>query len=164
LRKKTPRKRPRPTAAKPKSARGKSPPPKIHLRDEGFLSPGERAVLKRLAARVVREEKHPATELSIWLTTDEEISTLNKRFLKRDGPTDVISFPDGEPHPDGALSLGDIAVSGETARRNARRYRHAFLDELRRLVVHGVLHLLGYGRKKGAAMRRLERRYAKMNV
>ena len=138
--------------------------PAIHLRDEGFLSPKERTELKRLAARVVREEQHPATELSLWLTTDEEISTLNKRFLGRDGPTDVISFPDEEPHPDGALPLGDIAISGDTARRNARRYKHAFFDELRRLVAHGVLHLLGYGHKKGAAMRRLERRYAKMNV
>jgi probable rRNA maturation factor len=162
--KKKPRKRPRPPAVKPKPARDESPLPKIHLRDDGFLPPEERAGLKRLAARVVREEKHPATELSLWLTTDEEIAKLNKRFLGRDGPTDVISFPDGEPHPDGALPLGDIAISGETARRNARRYRHAFLDELRRLVVHGVLHLLGHGHKKGAAMRRLEKLYAKMNV
>jgi probable rRNA maturation factor len=162
--KKPPRKRPRPPAVKPKSARGKLPLLKIHLRDDGFLSPEERAGLKRLAARVVREEQHPATELSLWLTTDEEISTLNKRFLKRDGPTDVISFPDCEPHPDGTLPLGDIAISGETARRNARRYRHAFFDELRRLVVHGVLHLLGHGHKKGAAMRRLEKLYAKMKV
>ncbi|UCF80357.1 MAG: rRNA maturation RNase YbeY [Acidobacteriota bacterium] len=162
MRKKTPRKRPRPPAVKPKSARSGSP--KIHLRDDGFLSPEERAGLKRLAARVVREERHPATELSLWLTTDEKISTLNKRFLKRDGPTDVISFPDGEPHPDGTLPLGDIAVSGETARRNARRYKHAFFDELRRLVIHGVLHLLGHGHKKDAEMRRLEKLYAKMKV
>jgi rRNA maturation RNase YbeY len=133
---------------------------KVHLLHGGFLSPRERAALRRLAAHVARAEGSPATELAVKLTDDAGITEVNAEFLKRPWPTDVISFPDGERRPDGALPLGDIVISVETARRNARRYRQTAFREIRRLAVHGILHLLGYSHKRDdAAMKRLERKY-----
>jgi probable rRNA maturation factor len=145
---------------------------RVYLSDEkGFLSSSRRAALRRLAAKVIRGESSPATEVSIRLAGDGEITAVNRRFLGRPWPTDVISFPDGEAMPDGTVSLGDVVISCETAARNARRYRHSLFQELRRLVVHGTLHLLGHSHAKHVReagnpeahrkMRRLERVYLK---
>lgn len=133
---------------------------KVYLLAGGCFSPKERAALKKLAAHIVRSEGSPATELTIKLTGDAGITEVNTKFLNRPWETDVISFPDGERRPDGSCPLGDIVISVETAARHARRYRHTAFEETRRLVVHGVLHLLGYSHKRDdRTMQRLERLY-----
>ena len=91
------------------------------------------------------------SEVSITLTDDAHIHELNKKYRGIDRPTDVLSFalresdePDiiyEEPHPD---VLGDIVLSVERAESQALEYGHSFRREIIFLIVHGMLHLLGY--------------------
>ena len=81
---------------------------------------------------------------NVVLVGDGAIRDLNRRFLKRDHPTDVLAFPLG----DGGEGIwGEVYVSEDRAREQAARYGVSFREELARLVVHGVLHLMGYDDK-----------------
>jgi len=84
-------------------------------------------------------------EVSIALLGDEEIRELNARYLDVDRPTDVIAFTLGE----GADAVGDVYVGVEQARRQARDLGVSLGEELARLVIHGVLHVLGYDHPEG---------------
>lgn len=85
--------------------------------------------------------------VSVLVTDDEEIRELNRNYLDHDYPTDVISFSmiEGEPiaSPEDAI-IGDVAVSVDTAMRQSIEYGTSFTDEVALLIVHGVLHILGY--------------------
>ena len=81
---------------------------------------------------------------TILLAGDERLRTLNRDFLDNDAPTDVLSFPAGEPAPGAGAYLGDIAISMPAARRQAAAGGHSVDAELQLLAVHAVLHLLGY--------------------
>ena len=78
-------------------------------------------------------------ELSVVLCSDAHIQSLNAQWRGKDSPTDVLSFPMGDE-----LVLGDLVVSLDTTARQARERGYADLDELRVLLVHGLLHLMGY--------------------
>ena len=101
-------------------------------------------------------------EISVLLTTDKRIRRLNREFRKKDTATDVLSFPAPEPVGVGTPSAGDLAISVETAARQAGEAGHALDAELEVLLLHGILHLAGYdheedqGRmaRKEAALRR----------
>lgn len=87
----------------------------------------------------------PEAELTIVLTDDTRLRELNRDYLGIDAPTDVLSFPASETDPEtGAHYLGDILVSVARARAQAEAAGHPLESELQLLVVHGVLHLLGY--------------------
>jgi len=75
---------------------------------------------------------------------ERAIQTLNRKFLKKNKPTDVLSFPLGEKAPDGKYYLGDIVISVPVAFRQAREKGHSLDREMRLLAIHGFLHLLGY--------------------
>jgi len=103
-------------------------------------------------------------EFAICLVSDRKMREFNRRYRDRDAPTDVLSFP-GEDTDGvaGVRYLGDIAISVDTAARQARRMKHSLDRELKLLALHGYLHLLGYDHEsdKGEMMRlqgRLERR------
>ena len=86
-------------------------------------------------------------EISILFIGDQRIRDLNHRFRDIDLPTDVLSFPQiltGELEIPGALVLGDIAISLETARFQSEEHGLSFEEELTLLLIHGILHLLGY--------------------
>ena len=84
-------------------------------------------------------------ELSVVLSSDERLADLNRRYLGVDAPTDVLAFPSGEVDPDtGMPYLGDVLVSYPRALAQAATGGHSVEEELQLLVVHGVLHLLGY--------------------
>jgi probable rRNA maturation factor len=78
-------------------------------------------------------------EISILVTTSDEVQQLNRHFRRKNKPTDVLSFPNGA---DGLA--GDIAISGDIAKDNARMLRHSALTEIKVLILHGVLHLAGH--------------------
>lgn len=95
------------------------------------------------------------------LTDDAAIRDLNRRYRRRNVPTDVLSFAQREgaafARPgDAAPHLGDVVISVETARRQAREHRLALREEVAHLLVHGILHLLGYDhvRKRDEAVMR----------
>ncbi len=113
------------------------------------------AALRRAALWTMRQEHCPPTgEVSIAVVDDAAITELNRRYLRRNHPPDVLAFPQDGP---GGL-LGDVVISAERAAAQAPRYRQPVARELRLLVIHGVLHLLGYDDTTPAAARRMRRR------
>ena len=80
-------------------------------------------------------------EVTVLLTTDIGIRKLNRRFRNKNSPTDVLSFPVEDPSHEIA---GDLAISVETAHRQAEEHGHKLSIELRILMLHGLLHLAGY--------------------
>jgi probable rRNA maturation factor len=87
-------------------------------------------------------------EVHVLLTGDRTIRELNRRFRDHDSATDVLSFPDGERLPTGRVLLGEIVVSVDAARRQARALGHDEVHEIQELVLHGTLHLLGYDHER----------------
>jgi len=93
-----------------------------------------------LSASVDRE-----SELSIVLEDDLFLQQLNQKYLGIDAPTDVLSFPAGHIDPDtNSVYLGDVIISIPRAQSQATAGNHTLADELQLLVVHGVLHLIGF--------------------
>lgn len=86
-------------------------------------------------------------ELSVLLTDDNEMQGLNRDYRGKDKPTDVLSFP-----MDDARLLGDVVISMDTAKAQARDLGVSLDDEVARLLVHGILHLLGYDHERGAIL------------
>jgi probable rRNA maturation factor len=130
-----------------------------------------RPPLEQFLARVREQLKLNGADLTVCLVSDAAIARMNETFRHKKGPTDVLSFPSGEPgaarrrsarprarssrslsrrslatrrSPPAAAFLGDIAISPATARRNAKKFRRTLPGELQILILHGVLHLLGY--------------------
>jgi probable rRNA maturation factor len=81
-------------------------------------------------------------EVHVLLTSDSEVKRLNKRFRQKNQPTDVLSFP-AMPNVSAAIA-GDLAISLDTAARQAARFGHTLRDEVRILLLHGTLHLAGF--------------------
>jgi probable rRNA maturation factor len=127
-------------------------------RQRGVRVPAAR--LEEFLRKVERLLRLPPRAVTVCLLSDAGIAAMNRRFRGCCGPTDVLSFPaDGDrrwtkgkpgrklaafPPGDSALYLGDIAIAPGVARRNARRAGRAAAEELRILILHGVLHLMGY--------------------
>jgi probable rRNA maturation factor len=122
--------------------------------------------LDRFLVHARRALSLPAEALTVCFVTDREIARWNRTYRGKIGPTDVLSFPSdarrtNQPmrraprntgrrrerrvfSPAGASYLGDIAIAPAVARRNARRLGRSFDREMRILILHGMLHLLGY--------------------
>jgi probable rRNA maturation factor len=103
-----------------------------------------------LARRVLEAERARDAMLSITFLPRRAMAALNARHLGHRGATDVISFAFA-PAGDRAPVVGDIYISPEVARENARRHGVGIREELARLVVHGTLHVLGYDHPEGEA-------------
>ena len=114
--------------------------------------------LSRVPARLA------PSSYSVCMLSDRGIRRYNKQFRRRDEATDVLSFPAGRAGQGkrGRNSyLGDILISAETAQVNARRYGLRLEDEIKTLVVHALLHLLGHDHERdNGAMARRERQWA----
>ena len=88
-------------------------------------------------------------EISIRLTDDGEVQTLNAQYRGKDKPTNVLSFADGGPAaPEAPRALGDVVIAFETTAAEAEAARIALADHLAHLVVHGTLHLLGFDHER----------------
>ncbi len=86
-------------------------------------------------------------EINILLMGDADIRQLNKEFRNNDYPTDVLSFPqnsDEDPYIPDEIILGDIAISLDKAKIQAKEHALSFKEEIILLLIHGILHLLGY--------------------
>ena len=125
--------------------------------------PVARRPLQEFQERVRRELGFPAGSVTIQLVSDTAMARLNEKFRNKQGPTDVLSFPANGARPSAlAEYVGDIAISPETARRNARRFSRSLRLEMRILILHGMIHLAGYDHETDhGEMDRFERRLRK---
>jgi probable rRNA maturation factor len=115
--------------------------------------------LARIARTVMAAEGCPANaELSVVIGDDEWIQDLNRTYLMKDAPTDVLAFPQDAAHTVGTPLLGDVAISAETAARQAEQAGHSLEEELVILLIHGILHLTGWSDETPARRRRMMRR------
>ena len=118
--------------------------------------------LRELAARTLLAEGKASCELSLSFVEEEEIADLHLRYMGEEGPTDVLSFP-MEDQDDGVELLGDVVIAPAVAARNNPDVE----AELRLLLVHGILHLLGHDHEDAGdrtAMWTLQERYTGMSV
>jgi len=139
----------------------------IDVTDEQSL-PVDTAGLRRLAEVVLAGEGLPDdTEVSIVFTSDEVIAAYNRRFMERDGPTDVLAFPlerlqpgtiPDRPPDAPPLVLGDVVIAPGRVAAQAERLGTTFESEMALMVVHGLLHLLGYDHVDDADAELMERR------
>lgn len=120
------------------------------------------AKIKRTAEKILRLLDRQSAELSLALVGNEEIRELNRRYRNKPTPTDVLSFPADEPANPRARLLGDVVISVEQAAIQARRARRTLEAEIDWLLIHGILHLLGYDHERSAKeakiMRALEKK------
>jgi probable rRNA maturation factor len=132
-----------------------------------------RRPLEHFLRRLQRELGLHQSGVTVALVSDAEIARMNETFRKKKGPTDVLSFPAAARPGPRSLSratikpkagefLGDIAIAPATARRYARKHGRTLPAELRVLILHGVLHLMGYDHETDRGeMDRVERRLRK---
>jgi probable rRNA maturation factor len=147
----------------------------IHYRNAVARSGVDGRALVGVAKQLVAAAGQPDATLSLTLVNDRAIQQLNREHRGADRPTDVLSFPllddaaaNGARHANGALGqpermLGDVVISVETARRQAAGYDAPLQAEIYRLLIHGLLHLLGHDHHEAGerrTMRAQERRLA----
>ncbi len=154
-------------------------PVDVFAADEQSDEPVDTGRWARLAGNVLEAEGvRGDAEVSLLFVDETAMAELNKRFLGRDGPTDVLAFPIDEDVYEGARSadslgpgpgvdpelaelptiLGDVVLCPAVAKRNAPRHAGTYDDELALLVVHGILHLLGMDHADGDEAAAMERR------
>lgn len=99
-------------------------------------------------------------ELTITFATDEEITPLNRRYRKRNAPTDVLSFAmrEGRRLAKDSSILGDIVISIGRAKEQAKVFGASFKEEIELYVIHGILHLAGYDDEKPAAEKKMRKK------
>jgi rRNA maturation RNase YbeY len=121
-----------------------------------------RRKLKATALAILRLVREEEAELSIALVGDAEMQKLNADYRQKNYPTDVLSFPVDENLSIKPRLLGDVIISVDKARRQAKERGKTLDQEMTTLLIHGVLHLLGYDHERSAKearrMRRLEKK------
>jgi len=110
-------------------------------------------------------------EVSVLLTDDQEIQYLNRVYRGKDFPTDVLSFSMNEglqnPSFENSIDeylLGDIVISIETAQKNAESSGHSLLHELNILIIHGLLHLLGFDHNRDEDFTKMKKEENKLQI
>jgi probable rRNA maturation factor len=125
--------------------------------------------LNHFLSRAQRALRLPSESVGVCLVTNSEMARWNRAYRRKTGPTDVLSFraraadEKGKrfftPGANSASYLGDIAIAPAVARRNAARFGRRFSEEMRILILHGMLHLMGYDHETdNGQMDRRERR------
>jgi probable rRNA maturation factor len=135
---------------------------KIQIENRQKKQKIKKLLLRKVARRILSVSGCPDAELSILIVSDEKIREINRDYLQRDKPTNVISFAMQEGEGSGVQPdlLGDIVISADTAARDAAEAGLPFESELYFLLLHGILHLLGYDHERGTEKeaRRMEAR------
>ena len=112
----------------------------FHFQSGPFNFPA-RTEMKAFLISIFKKERKPLEDLGYVFCTDEFLLQLNNQFLDHDTLTDIITF---EMSPKGEPIVGEIYISIERVRENARSFNKTFNNELSRVMIHGILHLCGY--------------------
>lgn len=126
------------------------------------LTSVNKSYLKKVAENVLKREGKKNFYLSIALIGVSRIKKLNKKYLNRDYPTDVLVFPETESYLK-INNLGEIIICPQVVKKNAKEFKLTFKKELSKILIHGILHLLGYdhekSKKEAEKMERKEKYY-----
>lgn len=106
------------------------------------------ADLKKIAAAILTALEQSRAELSVALVGDQEMRPLNAKYRKKNKTTDVLSFPADPSIPSKSALLGDVIISVEQAKCQAKERNHSLKKEMATLLIHGILHLLGYDHER----------------
>jgi probable rRNA maturation factor len=142
----------------------------IYFRNTARNSGVDSRRLKKTARALLEAVNEPHSTLSISIVTDREIRELNREHRGKDKATDVLSFPmqasrvgraprakpADSPDESPERMLGDVVISVETARRQAEAYDAPLQDEVNRLLIHGILHVLGHDHEEASERTRME--------
>ena len=139
------------------------------LIDEGLEGYLEVSWLQGIAEQaLVAQDADSKVELGLVITNQERVQQLNRSYLGKDEPTDVLAFsareeidaelPPFVQPPDGVLHLGEVIISYPQAVIQAEEHRHSVKREIAILIIHGVLHLLGYEHDKPELERQMKTR------
>jgi rRNA maturation RNase YbeY len=134
-----------------------SPTIRFHFLEK--ISLKDRRILKTTLAALFKKEKKKLAELHYIFVSDDRLLEINRQFLQHDFYTDIITFPLSEP---GQPISGEIYISVDRVRENAREFGGTIKEELLRVIFHGALHLCGYKDKttpQQREMRQLEEKY-----
>jgi len=118
----------------------------INQQHKYWLNPRQ---FKGLLKKLITHYKLQDPEVALVFVDTKTIKRLNRRFLKKNAPTDVLSFPLGEKSADGKFYLGDIVISVPQAFKQCFSQKHGLERELELLTIHGFLHLLGFDHSAG---------------
>ena len=135
----------------------------IHYRNAARARDVDSRALTAAAKRLLDAVGESDASLSLSLVGDAEIQAINREHRGKDRPTDVLSFSlDGESEPAPKVGaperlLGDVVISVETARRQAADYDATLQDEIYRLLIHGLLHVLGHDHREAGERRTMQR-------
>ena len=103
-----------------------------------------KTAVRKAALTVIRGFKKKNVAVDITFVTDKQIMQLNKRYMRRNKPTDVLSFSMIEKTFPGQTIFGDIYISSDTVAANALRFGNSFVGEIVLCVIHGMLHMFGF--------------------
>ena len=103
----------------------------------------------------LRSEKKISGDINIIFCSDQYLRKINRKFLQRENYTDVITFSNSD---DKRIISGDVFISVGRVKENSRQYYVSFTNELRRMIIHGILHLCGYDDKTKAEIRKMRRK------
>lgn len=135
---------------------------KIEIENRQTKQKIRKILLRKVALKILSVSACPDAQLSILIVDDAQIQEVNRDYLGKDCPTNVISFAMQEGEGSGVQPdlLGDVVISAETAARDAGEAQTTFESELYFLLLHGILHLLGYDHERGtqAEAKRMEAR------
>lgn len=134
---------------------------RISIISEGVKLPLTKNEIKRLALKILSLAKEENSSVSLVFVNDESMRALNRKYRKIDRPTDCLTFPmrEGEDSQLNPELLGDVVISVDTAKRNAKSFGTDIKDEATLYIIHGILHLLGFNdtdRRERAKMKSLE--------
>jgi probable rRNA maturation factor len=104
--------------------------------------------LKTIALKILQLIEQDRAELSLAIVGNQEMQELNAKFRNKDYPTDVLSFPSDAVVPTGARVLGDVIISVDKAQDQAKERGRTLDEEMVTLLIHGILHLLGYDHER----------------
>ena len=137
------------------------------LVDESLETELDAGGLEAIARQVLAAENIGAqTEMGLVVSTDERVQELNRDYRHKDEPTDVLAFSARDeavdspfiPPPDGVLHLGEVIISYPQAAVQAEEHSHPVKKELTILLIHGLLHLLGYDHEESADEKKMQAR------
>lgn len=129
--------------------------------EETSFLPTQKVLLRQWLTQTARKEGYSVRELNYIFCSDEYVWKMNKEYLDHDTYTDILTFDTSDEEQ---VLIGDIFISIERVMENAEKFQVSLEDELHRVMVHGVLHLCGYGdltEKEEIKMRQMENFYLK---